>query len=53
MLDDKLITENFESGWYYGLGRDRSQRPIIIISFRKMIDAGIGFENMLDLIDIL
>ena len=54
MSNDQLISnkKNFESGWYYGLGRDRSQRPIIILNFRKMIDAGVNFDS-LELIDLL
>ena len=53
LLNDKLIADSADAGWYYGLGRDRSQRPIIIMSFRKLIDSGIDFENMLDSIDLL
>ena len=54
LLNDQLIAnkQNFESGWLYGLGRDRGQRPIIIFNFRTMIDAGVSFDS-LDPIDFL
>ena len=43
LMDDSMV-KKFESGWYYGLGRDNSQRPIVVMSFRKMIDSGVDFE---------
>ena len=53
LLDDEYIKKGYESGWHYGLGRDRSMRPILVISFRRLIDAKIGFDEMLALVDVL
>jgi len=52
-MNDELIENGYTSGWAYGLGRDPAMRPIMLLSFRRLIDAKIDFDTMLTLFDIL
>jgi len=54
LLYDTKFREKCEAKpFYYGLGRDRGQRPILIMSMRRLIDSGLSFDDMLYCIDVL
>ena len=42
-----------QSGGLYAYGRDKQQRPIIVLRFREILDAGIDKDNFLEINDIL
>lgn len=45
--------DRLQSGGLYAYGRDKQQRPIIVLRFRELIDAGIDKDNFLDINDML
>ena len=45
--------DRLQSGGLYAYGRDKQQRPIIVLRFREILDAGIDKDNFLDINDIL
>ena len=56
LIDYESYLELLNSGFYYGYGRDRGMRPIMIFDVRKWVDLGdLGgdVDKILDLIEIM
>lgn len=50
-LTDPILAE-FKKGWIYCYKRDKSMRPVMIVSVRKLIDANVGLEMAVDVADV-
>jgi hypothetical protein len=49
--DISKVEQGLKAGWIYGYMRDKSQRPVIIINCRTMIDSGVSIEQVVEVAD--
>ena len=52
-LNYESFRDDLELGVMYGVRRDKSMRPIIIINVRRMIDTGIGVDRLVNMANFL
>jgi len=52
VADENKDLSSLEKGGFYGFGRDKQMRPIIIQNLRSMLDSGVTGENYLKELDL-